>query len=138
YDEQKRRLGDLFDLVSRRLLLQTIDVRWKEHLEIIDKLKEGIHLRSFAQKDPLIEYKKEAFSLFEAVNRNIQAEFLEKLLKIQIVARESVDRLHQQREFDDSSFDYQGAEDSPAPNYAPPVGARPPASGGASLLGMRE
>lgn len=118
YDRQRTHLGDLFPLVSSRLLLQTIDVRWKEHLETIDKLKEGIHLRSFAQKDPLIEYKKEAFNLFEAVNRNIQAEYIEKLVKIQIVARENVESLQSPRRLDDSEFDYQGAdENSPGGEY---------------------
>ncbi len=125
YDRQKETLGPVFEQVATMVLLQTIDTRWKEHLEIIDKLKEGIHLRGFAQKDPLVEYKKEAFNLFAAVNRSIQTEAIEKLLKIQLVTREAPVRM--ERAFDESTFDYQGADaDAGGAAFAnPPVAARP-------------
>lgn len=133
YDLQKEKLGEFFDQVARMILLQTIDVRWKEHLEVIDKLKEGIHLRGFAQKDPLIEYKKEAFNLFAALNKSIQAESVEKLLKIQLMTREQAEGIQMRKSLDDSSFDYQGGDDQaaagnsfldtmgPAPAEAAPV-----------------
>lgn len=84
YDNKKEELGRHFSSVVQFILLQTIDSLWKEHLENIDYLKEGINLRGYAQKDPLIEYKKEAFSLFETVNQQIANECIEKLFKIQI------------------------------------------------------
>ncbi|MDE0151762.1 MAG: preprotein translocase subunit SecA [Bdellovibrionales bacterium] len=84
YDRKKEELGRHFSSVVQFILLQTIDSLWKEHLENIDYLKEGINLRGYAQKDPLIEYKKEAFSLFETVNQQIANECIEKLFKIQI------------------------------------------------------
>ena len=58
---QKQTLGDFFTQIQKMVLLETIDVKWKEHLAQVDQLKEGISLRAYAQKDPLIEYKKEAF-----------------------------------------------------------------------------
>lgn len=91
YDNKKQELGQHFSAVVQFILLQTIDSLWKEHLENIDHLKEGINLRGYAQKDPLIEYKKEAFSLFERVNQQIANECIEKLFKIQISASANYD-----------------------------------------------
>lgn len=112
YDSQKATLGQFFDQVARMILLQAIDVRWKDHLEGIDHLKEGIHLRGYAQKDPLIEYKKEAFRMFEEMNEMIQAETVEKLLKIQIAAPESAVRDMQITGPDLGELDYSGADES--------------------------
>ncbi len=85
YEKQKQTMGPFFEQVQKMILLQTIDQRWKEHLALIDHLKEGIGLRGYAQKDPLVEYKKEAFVAFENLNSVIQSETIEKLLKIQMV-----------------------------------------------------
>ncbi len=85
YDRQKEMLGDHFKPISKMIVLQSIDVHWKEHLQRIDHLKEGINLRAYAQKDPLIEYKKEAFHAFEEMNHFVRAGALEKLLKVQLV-----------------------------------------------------
>jgi preprotein translocase subunit SecA len=71
------------------VLLQSIDHHWKNHLYVIDKLKEGISLRGYAQKDPLIEYKKEAFKAFEALNYTIKADAIEKVMRVQLVAQQS-------------------------------------------------
>jgi preprotein translocase subunit SecA len=67
------------------LLLQAIDQRWKEHLQRIDQLREWINLRAYAQKDPLVEYKQEAFKMFEEMNHTVKTDALEKLFKIQLV-----------------------------------------------------
>ncbi|MEY4617333.1 MAG: hypothetical protein RJB66_2293 [Pseudomonadota bacterium] len=85
FEKQKETMGPFFVEVQKMVLLQTIDQRWKEHLALIDHLKEGIGLRGYAQKDPLIEYKKEAFAAFENLNSVIQSETIEKLMKIQMV-----------------------------------------------------
>jgi len=84
YEAKKEELGEHFQSVAQFILLQTLDIRWKEHLDNIDRLKEGINLRAYAQKDPLVEYKKESFALFERMNTVIAAESIEKLFKIQI------------------------------------------------------
>ena len=81
-------MGPVFEQVQKMILLQTIDQRWKEHLALIDHLKEGIGLRGYAQKDPLVEYKKEAFGAFENLNSLIQSETIEKIMKIQLVMEE--------------------------------------------------
>ena len=85
YDAQKAHLGEFLPQVQKMLLLQAIDQRWKEHLQRIDALRDWINLRAYAQKDPLVEYKKEAFNMFEEMNFLVKAETLEKLFKIQLV-----------------------------------------------------
>jgi preprotein translocase subunit SecA len=112
YDRQKQSLGEHFSQIQKMILLQSIDQRWKEHLQQIDHLKEGINLRGYAQKDPLIEYKREAFLLFEAVNNLIKAETLEKILKIQIVAPEQAEQvLRPPRELNEDALIYEGANE---------------------------
>ena len=69
-------------------MLQTIDAKWKEHLHSIDDLREGIHLRAYGQRDPLVEYKHEAFSLFDELVRNVRHDALEFLFKVQAVRQE--------------------------------------------------
>ncbi len=130
YDKQKHEIGDFFEQLTRMLMLQTIDQRWKEHLERIDHLKEGIHLRAHAQKDPLIEYKKEAFNAFQEMNVWIYEETIEKLLKIRLVSQDRARQvLEDQPEFDESGLSYVGADENPD-NYIntgirPSVGALP-------------
>ncbi len=124
FDFQKDKLGEFFEQVTRMLLLQTIDARWKDHLEGIDRLKEGINLRAFAQKDPLIEYKKEAFLKFTEMSRGIRSEFIEKLLKIQLVSPERARELEMnRREVDTTSLQYAGAEESQSFFDAQPAGS---------------
>jgi preprotein translocase subunit SecA len=84
-EAQKTHLGQFFLQVSKMILLQTIDQRWKEHLQRMDQMREWIGLRGYAQKDPLVEYKQEAFKMFEEMNGFIRGETLEKLFKIQLV-----------------------------------------------------
>jgi len=85
YEEKKSEFGKThFESLIQFLLLQIIDARWREHLENVDHLREGINLRSFAQKDPLIEYKKESFNMFELVNSAISNEVVDNFFKIQI------------------------------------------------------
>ena len=84
FKEKKQELKEHFEPLIQFLFLQTIDARWREHLENVDHLREGINLRSFAQKDPLVEYKKETFHLFESLNLTVAKEVIEKFFKIQV------------------------------------------------------
>jgi len=70
--------------VARMIFLQTIDSLWKEHLKHLDYLKEGIGLRGYAQVNPLLEYKKEAFNMFVELDNNIKQSALAKIFKVQI------------------------------------------------------
>ncbi|MCB0347798.1 MAG: preprotein translocase subunit SecA [Bdellovibrionales bacterium] len=95
YEKQESQVGQVFHQIQRMILLRTIDTRWKEHLRNMDHLKEGINLRAYAQKDPLIEYKKESFNMFEALDRNIKEEALEKIFKVQIMPQENIEQLEE-------------------------------------------
>ena len=76
--------GVNFRELERILLLQIIDHNWKNHLYELDHLKKGIFLRAYGQKDPLIEYQKESYSLFERMLNRIRDNFVEYLFKIQL------------------------------------------------------
>jgi preprotein translocase subunit SecA len=76
YDEREQQLGEeLMRYLERSILLQVIDTRWREHLFDMDYLREGIHLRGFAQIDPLVAYKNEGYSMFEDLMHSIWDEF---------------------------------------------------------------
>ena len=70
--------------LERYMVLQVVDVRWREHLENMDYMREGIHLRSMAQKDPLVEYRNEGHVLFQELNRVIRMEVIGVLFHTQI------------------------------------------------------
>jgi len=89
YRAREQELGaELMRHLERRVLLQTIDTQWKDHLLTMDHLKEGIGLRGYGQKDPLVEYKKEGFDLFAGLVERIKSEAVAILYKIQIVREE--------------------------------------------------
>jgi preprotein translocase subunit SecA len=92
YDRQKASMGQFFEQVQKMILLQAIDQRWKEHLLVIDKLKESIGLRGYAQKDPLIEYKKEAFLAFDSLNETIKRDLVEKMMKVQLIPAQGAEQ----------------------------------------------
>jgi preprotein translocase subunit SecA len=76
YDEREEKLGEeLMRHLERSILLQVIDNRWREHLFDMDYLREGIHLRGFAQIDPLVAYKNEGFTMFQELMHSIWEEF---------------------------------------------------------------
>ncbi len=76
YDERESEMGEeLMRYLERSILLQVIDNRWREHLYDMDYLREGIHLRGFAQIDPLVAYKNEGFAMFEELMHSIWEEF---------------------------------------------------------------
>jgi preprotein translocase subunit SecA len=86
YAERERELGtDLLRALERHEMLIVIDAQWKDHLLSIDHLKEGIGLRGYGQRDPLTEYKKEAFDLFQDMVERVKAAVVERLFKVQVV-----------------------------------------------------
>jgi preprotein translocase subunit SecA len=85
YDEREEELGEeLMRTLERYLLLQIIDQRWREHLYDMDYLREGIHLRGFAQIDPLVAYKNEAFTLFQDLMNSIWADFARMVFNVEV------------------------------------------------------
>jgi preprotein translocase subunit SecA len=85
YDEREEELGDeLMRALERYLLLQIIDQRWREHLYDMDYLREGIHLRGFAQIEPLVAYKNEAYTLFQDLMNTIWADFARMIYNVEV------------------------------------------------------
>jgi preprotein translocase subunit SecA len=86
YSQRERELGEeLMRALERHEMLIVIDTQWKDHLLSIDHLKEGIGLRGYGQRDPLTEYKKEAFDLFQDMVERTKAIVVERLFKVQVV-----------------------------------------------------
>jgi preprotein translocase subunit SecA len=85
YDRREEELGaEVMREVERRVVLSVLDRKWREHLYEMDYLQEGIGLRAMAQRDPLVEYQREGFLLFEAMNESIKEESVGYLFNIQV------------------------------------------------------
>jgi preprotein translocase subunit SecA len=85
YEEREEELGEeLMRGLERFILLQIIDERWREHLHDMDYLREGIHLRGFAQEDPLVAYKNEAYNMFRGLIQAIWEEFARYIFNVEI------------------------------------------------------
>src|SRR5512137_2104154 len=85
YQQKEAQVGsDMMRYLERMLMLQVVDGQWKDHLLAMDHLKEGIGLRGYGQKDPLIEYKREGFEMFEAMEARIARDTLTFLMKVQV------------------------------------------------------
>lgn len=82
----------------REVLLATFDQFWKDHLLAMDHLKEGINLRSYGQKDPLVEYKREAFTLYENMKLAIKRAVAERVSHIKLMTPEEIEEIHRQQE----------------------------------------
>lgn len=115
FDHQKQSMGPYFEQISKMIMLNAIDTRWKEHLYAIDKIKEGVGLRGYAQKDPLIEYKKEAFKAFDQLNSIIKSETVEKIMRVQLVADGAEQALEKMKPEDQDfeELDYTAPEENP-------------------------
>jgi preprotein translocase subunit SecA len=85
YDRREQEFGDeIMRQLERAILLQIIDNRWREHLYEMDYLREGIHLRGFAQIDPLVAYKNEGFTMFEQLMHAIWEEFARLIFHVEV------------------------------------------------------
>ncbi|HET6817205.1 MAG TPA: preprotein translocase subunit SecA, partial [Mycobacteriales bacterium] len=85
YDAREAELGEeVMREVERRVVLSVLDRKWREHLYEMDYLQEGIGLRAMAQRDPLVEYQREGFQLFEAMNESIKEESVQHLFHVQV------------------------------------------------------
>jgi preprotein translocase subunit SecA len=96
YDDKEKGLGlnpeteqPLLRDVERFVILQVVDLRWREHLENMDYLREGVHLRAMAQKDPLVEYTSEGHVMFEDLNAGIREEVVKTLFHAEIEVEEA-------------------------------------------------
>ncbi|WP_105264975.1 preprotein translocase subunit SecA [Pseudoalteromonas sp. T1lg76] len=111
---------------EKAVMLQSLDQHWKDHLAAMDHLRQGIHLRGYAQKNPKQEYKRESFELFSAMLENLKTDVVNILSKVQVRAEEDVERVEEQhRKSEEAPRQYQHAEAEQVGGEAPaPVSAR--------------
>ena len=108
---------DVMRELERVVLLNITDTKWREHLYEMDYLQEGIHLRAYAQRDPLVEYQREAFSMFEALTASIREDFVQYIYRVELVRQEQqpqgprVQRVQENR--DDVAAGAAGAGEAP-------------------------
>src|SRR6476469_1194094 len=104
YDRREQELGsELMRALERYLLLQIIDSRWREHLYDMDYLREGIHLRGFAQIEPIVAYKNEAFTLFRDLMNTIWSDFARMVYHVEVAIDGAADPALSQRSATGSS-----------------------------------
>ncbi len=98
YKQKEEVVGDeMMRHFEKGVMLQTLDSLWKEHLAAMDYLRQGIHLRGYAQKDPKQEYKRESFAMFAAMLESLKYEVISTLSKVQVRMPEEVEAMEQQR-----------------------------------------
>ncbi|MBU0759455.1 MAG: preprotein translocase subunit SecA [Candidatus Omnitrophica bacterium] len=89
YEEKEKRMGpELVRHMEKMVMLQVIDTKWKDHLHAMDNLREGIGLRAYGQRDPLVEYQHEGYDMFMAMIDSIKDETVEFLFKVQAMREE--------------------------------------------------
>ena len=129
--------GELFHKFERDLMLQTLDQHWREHLAALDHLRQGIHLRGYAQKNPKQEYKREAFELFSDMLDRIKQDVVKVVLKVQVRTQQDVEAVEEAPAVSNVRYQHAGYEealaaaatDPPAAVAAPPFARTGPKVG---------
>lgn len=97
YEAKCEAVGPDMRKIEKQVMLQILDQLWKDHLATMDQLRQGIHLRAYAQKNPKQEYKRESFELFQALLNNLKFEVIKFLSHVQIQRPDEAERIEQQR-----------------------------------------
>ena len=98
YKEKEQHIGrEILAQFEKSVILQTMDNHWREHLAAMDHLRQGIHLRGYAQKDPKQEYKREAFALFSSMLDSLKYDIIRMLASVEIKTEEDVSAIEDQR-----------------------------------------
>ncbi|RZU35384.1 protein translocase subunit secA [Fluviicoccus keumensis] len=106
YRERRTRMGEeVADSIEKQLMLQILDRHWKEHLAAMDYLRQGIHLRGYAQKNPEQEYKREAFQLFQQLIGAVNLEVIQTLSRIAIPTEEEIAMMEAQQAAEAAGID---------------------------------
>ena len=114
YAIKQDQVGANLRLLEKRIMLDTLDNLWKEHLAAMDYLRQGIHLRAYAQKQPRSEYKRESFELFGNLLSSIRYEVIKFLSLVEFAAQDDPEVLDKRRRQEEgaSKFQYQGASNN--------------------------
>ncbi|AUJ68864.1 MULTISPECIES: preprotein translocase subunit SecA [Pseudoalteromonas] len=112
YKQKEEMVGpDVLRHFEKAVMLQSLDQHWKDHLAAMDHLRQGIHLRGYAQKNPKQEYKRESFELFSQMLENLKIDVVSVLSKVQVRAEEDVEKVEEQhRKSEQAPREYQHEE----------------------------
>jgi preprotein translocase subunit SecA len=132
YDEKASGIGPGMRQLEKQIMLQVLDTLWKEHLQVMDQLRQGIHLRAYANKNPKQEYKRESFALFEGLLKRLKYEVVRFLSNVQVQRTDEAAAMEQQRreaaakqkmafEHAEAGSAVPEAADTPAPAAPQPV-----------------
>jgi len=97
YQEKCERIGEVMREIERQVMLQVLDNSWKEQLASMDHLRQGINLRSYAQRNPKQEYKREAFYMFQEMLETVKRESINLLARVEPVTREQMEEMERRR-----------------------------------------
>ena len=128
YDEKAEGIGPGMRQLEKQIMLQVLDTLWKEHLQVMDQLRQGIHLRAYANKNPKQEYKRESFALFEGLLQRLKYEVVRFLSNVQVQRSDEAAAIEQQRReaAAEQKMAFEHAEAGSA--VAPAADAPPPAA----------
>jgi preprotein translocase subunit SecA len=116
YDQKEAQLGsEVMRELERMVLLNITDTKWREHLYEMDYLQEGIHLRAYGQKDPLTEYRREAYEMFQELTQGIRDDFVRYVYRVELVRQDEPSRPRPQRVTTSRGEDEQQADTGAAP-----------------------
>ncbi|MDX6384540.1 MAG: preprotein translocase subunit SecA [Blastocatellia bacterium] len=116
YAEKEKQIGEeAMRTYERIIMLNIIDAQWKDHLLALDHLKQGIGLVGYGQKDPLVEYKKESFDMFQAMLDRIDTTTIRSLFNLQVVAEQQPDELQRRRAQRRAALNFTGPNQGAAP-----------------------
>ena len=116
---------DVMRHFEKALMLNVLDQQWKDHLGNMDYLRQGIHLRGYAQKQPMQEYKRESFEMFTALLENIQHEVVRILARVEVKAEEDVEAVEARQETPMEYHHEEASAVSGGPGQGPGQGGRP-------------
>ncbi|SMF02605.1 protein translocase subunit secA [Alteromonadaceae bacterium Bs31] len=98
YKNKCERIGSIMRALEKQLMLQVLDTLWKEHLQNMDNLRQGINLRAYAQKNPKQEYKRESFALFEQLLDNLKMDVTRVLFRVEPISEEQYAEMERRRQ----------------------------------------
>ena len=131
YDEKAEGIGPGMRQLEKQIMLQVLDTLWKEHLQVMDQLRQGIHLRAYANKNPKQEYKRESFALFEGLLQRLKYEVVRFLSNVQVQRSDEAAAIEQQRRDaaakQKMAFEHAeaGSAVAPAADAPPPAAPQP-------------
>jgi preprotein translocase subunit SecA len=113
YQEKVELVGaETFHQFERNVMLQSLDTHWREHLSALDHLRQGIHLRGYAQKNPKQEYKREAFELFETLLDQVRKDVTRVVFTVQIRSPEDVEETAPHADLSNVKYQHAGYDEA--------------------------